>query len=103
LIFALTALKTAWKLKSRRLKPLSLSPENEDKSGDFLKMITTKATLRATILATSALCSVWATTAIAADAAKADTVDELVVVGSRIEGDAGHSGPARFGGWPGPA
>ncbi|OYU71700.1 MAG: TonB-dependent receptor [Alphaproteobacteria bacterium PA2] len=48
--------------------------------------MTTKATLRAAILATTAICSAWATSAVAADAGKAETVDELIVVGSRIEG-----------------
>lgn len=41
--------------------------------------------LRAAMLATSAICSAWATQGFAADAAPS-TVDELVVVGSRIEG-----------------
>ena len=44
--------------------------------------------LRAAMLATSAICTAWAGQALAADAAAApaSTVEEIVVVGSRIEG-----------------
>ncbi len=52
-------------------------------TGGYPKMRTT--TLRAGILATTAICSSWASLAFA-ETPKAATVDELVVVGSRIEG-----------------
>ena len=51
-----------------------------------MQMMTTRVPLRAAILATTAICSVWATSAVAATASKAETVEELIVVGSRIEG-----------------